>query len=49
MKTQIICKSRLEVLHILLKLEKHNISYVENEDGIVADITPEKAWCISLI
>ena len=49
MKTQIKCNSRLEVFNAILKLEKYNISYVENKQGISADITPEKAWCISLI
>lgn len=49
MKTQINCTSRLEVLNVIRKLEKHDILYAENEYGIVANITPERAWCISLI
>ena len=49
MKTQINCNSRLEVLIIIIKLEKYNISFIENEKGILTDITPEKAWNISLI
>jgi len=49
MKTQINCNSRLEVLTVIRKLEKYNIDFVENEQGILADITPEKAWNLSLI
>jgi len=49
MKTQINCKTRLEVLHKLRILDKYNISYIENNDGILADITPEKAFNICLI
>lgn len=49
MKTQINCTSRLEVLNVIRKLEKYDIQYVENEAGILADITPESAWNISLI
>ncbi len=49
MKTQINCTSRLEVLNVILKLDKYNIQYVENEGGILADIDNEKAWNIGLI
>ena len=49
MKTQINCKSRLEVLNKIKTLEKYNIDYVENEQGILADITPETAFNICLI
>lgn len=49
MKTQINCNSRLEVLTAITKCEKYNIDYVENEQGVLADVTPEKAWNISLI
>ena len=49
METQINCTSRLEVLNLIRKLERLNISYIENEKGILADITPERAWNLSLI
>lgn len=49
MKTQINCNSRLEVLTVLRKLEKYGIDYIENEKGILADITPERAFNIGLI
>ena len=46
MKTQINCTSRLEVLNAIRKLEKYNIEFIENEDGVLADIDNEKAWSI---
>jgi hypothetical protein len=49
MKTQINCTSRLQVLNTISKLEKYRIDYVENENGILADIAPATAWSISLI
>ena len=49
MKTQIDCTSRLEVFNVMRRLEKYNIQYGENESGILADCTPEKAWNIGLI
>lgn len=49
MKTQIDCASRLQVINVISKLERYDICYVENEAGILADITPEKAWNIGLI
>lgn len=49
MTTQINCTSRLEVLNTITKLEKYDISYSENEQGLLADVTPERAWNISLI
>ena len=49
MKTQIKCTSKLEVLNAVKKCEKYNIDYIENEQGILANITPERAWNISLI
>ena len=49
MKTQIYCENRLQVLTCIRKLEKYNINYIENEFGILADITPESAFNISLI
>ena len=49
MKTQINCNSRLEAFNIIRKLERLDISFVENEDGFLADVTPEKAWNLSLI
>lgn len=49
MKTQIKCNSRLEVLNTILKLERLSIEYIENEQGVLVDIEPERAWAISLI
>lgn len=49
MKTQINCNSRLEVINTILFLEKYDIDYIENEEGVLADITPERAWNIGLI
>ncbi len=49
MKTQINCTSRLQVLNTIIKLEKYKIEYIENEDGVLADMTPESAWNIGLI
>ena len=49
MKTQINCASRLQVFNVINKLEKYEIDYVENEDGVLADVTPESAFNIGLI
>jgi hypothetical protein len=42
MKTQIKCESRLEVLNLIMKLEKMNIEYSENVAGITANVEAEK-------
>jgi len=49
MKTQIICKTKEQLNAAIKKCEKYNISYSKNRWGLMADITPERAWNISLI
>ena len=49
MQTQINITSRVGVLAAIVTLEKYNISYVENDRGILADMDPETAWNLSLI
>jgi hypothetical protein len=49
MKTSIKITSRLITLFIIKKLERLNVSFIETETSIVADIDPSRAWSMNII